>query len=221
MGPMSRLPKYRVSLPYCSQKFGGQGTLRLTNMQGPCLYSLVTLIRQNNVMSLGVQRRPPRKENAILEQRLRAPPPLLPLLVEQHGRSHGSPLRVANDGVERAVLLDHVEQVLDGTVRRAMRRGDGRGRAVLRLGRRRRVVTLTAEQFPHRAFGRLALGEIPDPGEHILILPLAGGPIGLDEAVVGRRSKVILEAWWRCCFAGPLDEVEGRHTAIADICELF
>lgn len=203
-------------------------------MKGPRLDALVALVGEDDVVRLRVQGRPAGEEDAVLEEGLRAPLLLPPLLVEEHGRGHGGPLRVAHDGVEGAVPPDDVEDVPDGVVRGPVRRGHGGGRrpppaaaAVLLRVRVRAAgggvlaAAAAAQELPHRVLGRLALGEVADPREDVLRLAVAVGDVRLDEAVVRRGAEVVLESRRRYGLAGAVAEVEGGYFVVPDVGQFF
>lgn len=167
-------------------------------MAGGNLYPRLRLVRQYEVEGVGIQRRPTAKEDAVLEHGLRSFPLGPALLVQQQGARDDGALGVADDAVKGPALLHDAVEELDGLAGAL----DGRGHALL-------------HQLAHRLLGRLALGEVADLGQHVVVGRLL--VVRLDEPVVRRLPEELLEPLGREGLARAVDEVERRRAVGAEL----
>lgn len=172
----------------------------LTDVAGGNLNHNVGLVAENHGVRVRVDWGPPSEEDGVLEHGLDALLLESALLVEQKGPCHRGALGVANDSVKGAALFHDFEEVFEGVGGALVRRGDS-----------------LPHQLPHRVLGRLAVGEVSDPGQDVVVLGLLDILVGLDEAVVGGLAKVLFEALgWDSC-AGPIDEVKGGRRVLGEL----
>lgn len=171
----------------------------LTDVASGNLNHDIGLVAENHGVRVRVDGGPPGKEDGVLEHGLDALLLEPALLVEKQGPCHRGAFGVPNDSVKGAALFHDFEEVFEGVGGALVRRSDS-----------------LPHQLPHRVLGRLAVGEVSDPGQDIVVLGLLDILVGLDEAVVGGLAKVLFEALGRDSCAGPVDEVKGGRRVLGE-----
>lgn len=164
----------------------------LTNVTRGDFNHIIRLIAKNDGVAVRIHGRPPSEENGIFEHGWDPLLPEPPLLVEEKGGGHGGALGVSNDGIERTLFLHDLEQVFERIIGAAVGRCDA-----------------LAHQLSHCVLGRLAVGEVPNSRQDIVLFGLVHALVRLNEAEIWWLTKVFLEPVGRDGLAGPVDEVKG------------
>jgi hypothetical protein len=161
---------------------------------------LVRLVAEDDIVPVRVDGRPPSEEDGVFEHGLDSLLLEPPLLVQEKRSGDRGTFGVADDAVEGALVLHDLEEILEGIVGTPVGGSDS-----------------FAHQLTHGVLRGFAVWKVTDPAEDIVLVRLLNVLVGLDEAVVRRIAKVLLESLRRRGFAWTMDEMEASRAILEEL----
>lgn len=158
------------------------------------------LVAEDDIVPVRVDGRPPGEEDGVLEHGLDALLLEPPLLVQKKRGGDRGAFGVADDAVEGALVLHDLEEVLESIVGTPVSGGNA-----------------FTHQLTHGVLRGFAVWKVTDPAEDIVLVRLLNVLVGLDEAVVRRIAKVLLESLRRRGFAWAMNEVEASRAILEEL----